>query len=633
MTAGLSAAGFEIKTQAQIIAEIEADLKLTLGPAFTIDSDKAFGASMASLAERFALLWELDEDIYGSQYPDTANDVPLDNVSALVGIERLDAIESTLEGANAAVASGDDGTTIDAGSVASVIGVPTTRFQSLVDVLLTEAVAVGALVRTSAPVIPATLYRATINGQDHDYTSTTLVTAITAVSTAGQWFEVAGDRTDRFQAGESFTVAGSTGNDGTYTVVSATLQGSDTRIVVQEAVPDATADGNISLDDDDIDVARFLAEVLNDSYPIFNVDTGAKKFTLQGNQAPRWVATDTFEVEGSTGNDGDYTVVTSTLVNGDTEVVVSEVVPSAVADGNASNAATVNQPVNGIGFIDGQLQVRSDSLLVTFAITVNANLQIDQVSAAMEMEAEDTGQVQAPAGTLTVIETPVGGWVAITNPGDAVLGRDVETNTALRLRRASSLQIAGAGTLEAIRATVAQETGVLAAFAFENTGDVVDGDGLPPHSFEVVVDGGSDQDIVDTIWLTKPAGIQTFGSSSGVATDSQGDPHTIFFSRPTLIEEFMDVDYERYDEEVFPTDGEAQIAAAVLAFGQALGIGQDILIDRFEATAVLATTGVAETQVKIEDVFPPTNDENIPISKRERAVFDASRIRVIDVTP
>ena len=58
-------------------------------------------------------------------------------------------------------------------------------------------------------------------------------------------FQIDGDHTLEFIDGVSFTITGSTGNDGTYTVASSTLAGGDTYIVVDETVASATADGNI----------------------------------------------------------------------------------------------------------------------------------------------------------------------------------------------------------------------------------------------------------------------------------------------------------------------------------------------------------------------------------------------------
>jgi hypothetical protein len=73
----------------------------------------------------------------------------------------------------------------------------------------------------------------------------TIAYAITTADTGDNHFTVAGDQTNQFDVGDTFTVTGSTGNDGAYTVVTALLVGSDTEITVASVV-DATADGSIN---------------------------------------------------------------------------------------------------------------------------------------------------------------------------------------------------------------------------------------------------------------------------------------------------------------------------------------------------------------------------------------------------
>jgi len=74
---------------------------------------------------------------------------------------------------------------------------------------------------------------------------------ITAANVGGAGagsFEVAGDQTAGYEAGDTITVSGSTGNDGDYTVSAggSSYAGGVTTIPVDEAVTDGTADGNIA---------------------------------------------------------------------------------------------------------------------------------------------------------------------------------------------------------------------------------------------------------------------------------------------------------------------------------------------------------------------------------------------------
>jgi hypothetical protein len=76
----------------------------------------------------------------------------------------------------------------------------------------------------------------------------TIAYAITAVDTGTDKLTIAGDLTNQFDDGDTFTITGSTGNDGTYTVATSgvVLSGSNTVIEVDEDITDATVDGSIN---------------------------------------------------------------------------------------------------------------------------------------------------------------------------------------------------------------------------------------------------------------------------------------------------------------------------------------------------------------------------------------------------
>src|SRR5262249_36114068 len=83
-------------------------------------------------------------------------------------------------------------------------------------------------------------------------------------------------------------------------------------------------------------------------------------------------------------------------------------------------------------------------------------------------EAVDTGPLPAPAGTLTVIDTPVAGLSSVTNAADAILGRNQETDSELRIRREEELRAAGKGTVDAIRALLLEVLNVVQAKVLQN---------------------------------------------------------------------------------------------------------------------------------------------------------------------
>ena len=69
--------------------------------------------------------------------------------------------------------------------------------------------------------------------------------AITGVSTGSKTFSVATDITGLLTVGERIRVAGSTGNDGWYTIVSMAFDAPNTVITVVETPADATVDGTL----------------------------------------------------------------------------------------------------------------------------------------------------------------------------------------------------------------------------------------------------------------------------------------------------------------------------------------------------------------------------------------------------
>ncbi len=246
----------------------------------------------------------------------------------------------------------------------------------------------------------------------------------------------------------------------------------------------------------------------------------------------------------------------------------------------------------------------------------------------VEAECTGTGPTVANARTVTEIVTPQSGWDSVINVQDADLGRDLETDAALRLRREDSLRRTGDGPVEAIRADVLAVDGVTECFVFENITDATDGDGMPPHSYEVVVRGGADADIRAAIFGSGAAGIVSHGTTSGTVTDSQGFDHTIKHTRPDDVTVHVIIDVTT-DPDTFPADGATQIKTAVATWAQtSLGIGDDVIQSQLYSP-VFSISGVIDvTKIWIGFADPPTTDANLTITSREIADIDTANIDV-----
>ena len=66
------------------------------------------------------------------------------------------------------------------------------------------------------------------------------------------------------------------------------------------------------------------------TYPIINVNTGTNTFTIDGNYTSVILAGEYFDISGSTINDGNYLIISSTLNAGDTDIVVASIIDATV---------------------------------------------------------------------------------------------------------------------------------------------------------------------------------------------------------------------------------------------------------------------------------------------------------------
>lgn len=246
--------------------------------------------------------------------------------------------------------------------------------------------------------------------------------------------------------------------------------------------------------------------------------------------------------------------------------------------------------------------------------------------ASVAAESVDTGPKVGAAYTISVIETPVSGWQGALNVLDATLGRDVETDAALRLRRVTELRATSNTSVPAIRARLLGVDGVTQCTVFENVSDATDANGLPPHSVECLVTGGTTADVTEKIFNCVAAGIATYGTSSATVTDSLGNSYTIYYSRPTNLPIYVEFNVS-VDASKWPADGVTQIQQLVADYGDTLTTGRDVVSSSLTAQS-FKVPGVLDSVAYISTSPFPTSTATIVVNNRQLAVYDTSRINV-----
>jgi uncharacterized phage protein gp47/JayE len=254
-----------------------------------------------------------------------------------------------------------------------------------------------------------------------------------------------------------------------------------------------------------------------------------------------------------------------------------------------------------------------------------------------QMQAVESGAVLALAGALTNIETPVSGWDSVDNPDDGQTGRAVETDAELRIRRQESLQVTGAGTVLAIRARLLQQVdNVTAVTIIENRSDEEDMDGRPPHSFEAVVSGGTDQDVADMLWEAKPAGIETTGEETVTVEDSEGMEHSISFSRPISVYIWAKITVEE-DSEGAPDGASGEIKSEIVEYGEDnFDVGDNVFFQALYGPIYSNIDGIKSVTIELASSTDPEAEPasgdfaavNIEIASNESSAWLEDRIEV-----
>lgn len=212
---------------------------------------------------------------------------------------------------------------------------------------------------------------------------------------------------------------------------------------------------------------------------------------------------------------------------------------------------------------------------------------------AVTVTAQTTGSLSAQIGDINQIYTPQFGWQSFTNTSAAVIGAPVETDSALRRRQAVSSSLPALGIFAAIYAAIGNVAGVTKWALYENATNATDSNGLPPHSFCAVVEGGTVADITSAIALRKPPGIQTFGTTSGTVKDSVGLTSIINYDVLAPVQIFVVPTVKALTG--YTSAIGTEIVNAINTFINALLIGESVYYSQINAAASLINLTDAQT--------------------------------------
>jgi uncharacterized phage protein gp47/JayE len=170
----------------------------------------------------------------------------------------------------------------------------------------------------------------------------------------------------------------------------------------------------------------------------------------------------------------------------------------------------------------------------------------------LDFEAEEFGAIITTANTITNQSTTVLGVVSINNLlAASFIGISAESDADFRARikesKANTSSSNYGSTLAAVR-DISGTNPVTNAALYENRTSVTDSNGIPANSIWLIVEGGNDQEIAQTV-LYKGGFMGFKGSVSVLVNNSNttGSKTEVKFDRPTLVNLYIKFDLKRKD--------------------------------------------------------------------------------------
>jgi len=226
-------------------------------------------------------------------------------------------------------------------------------------------------------------------------------------------------------------------------------------------------------------------------------------------------------------------------------------------------------------------------------------------------------------------------------------GNDEESDEELRERARAATTGGGAATHDAITSALINDVqNVTSVSLFENKTDVdnTGSGGLPPHSFEAVVFGGTDSDVAETIFDEKAVTARDYGGANGtlvtetVTSDVTGDTRQISFSRPTQVNVDVTMEIVVTDEYIGDEalrDRVVDYIGGVMSDGsteRGLGVEEDVVLDKVRDVVVGDDTGVYAFDNSVDGNPLTTTPAATTVSGVEVVDIGATEVAYTDAT-
>lgn len=271
-------------------------------------------------------------------------------------------------------------------------------------------------------------------------------------------------------------------------------------------------------------------------------------------------------------------------------------------------------------------------------LTLTDNLTTSSVTSLANFLTNDYGKITLPYNIVTRMVNNITGFTAVTNLLAPTYGRRRETDIELRQSYIAKSALRSNTMIESIIAELLNNVeDVESASGYENDTDETDARGLPPHSIEIIVEGGDNTEIAKAIFRRKAGGIQTYGKVVVNVPGEYGDTIPVRFNRPEYLYAWLKVqlegdvgkipvNYSSLTKQSLMEDG-AQMKAGTSLLTQLLNEG---IYDRVAGlTKIIIYTAYTTDNTVIPGDGDYQRDENIMATSRQKVLIDENRIEVV----
>lgn len=284
---------------------------------------------------------------------------------------------------------------------------------------------------------------------------------------------------------------------------------------------------------------------------------------------------------------------------------------------------------------DEVLTLEANDLTSVNVLVLSENLTTDTVTSVITFGTVETGDILLPEGVITNIVKADAGLLSVVNLSGYIAGRDEESDAEFRQSYADKIFNRSSRMLESIRSAILNNVqGVTSVAPYENASHEWDDQGRPPHSIEIVVDGGDATEIAQQILENKAGGINTFGDTAVVLTGAYDEDITIRFNRPTTIYTWFRLGITLRKNEAIPPNYVDLLREVVLKNIEALDAGSDVVPQEFMSELYAACSGISYIDIGLYTTADPAqepegyNARSAEITARQRAYTAEEMIEV-----